>query len=399
MIKDYITKSAFAALMVYSAIYLLAFTLSRLSGSIYFITSSIELFLYTAAFLLIWAIMAVYVAKSDMEGSAFIRFMYMLNKNLQLGIVDIALYVVAFTALKMGGALPAIFDFFPMIICTFLATLANMVNAEGGAPWTVLTTTYPKDGGGEQDHEDDCVKESEKVEYESGEKKSMNYTWMLDPSRGKKLRGNITLQFDSGFIHALRRQNPFYGSSVSYSSIESCIHFMIQYQLSHPETLANLFKIVNYINRMCSREALYEYDRLQFVLDFVQEPCIKYIHDDECQEIGNPAEYFRFPEETLYDQRGDCDCKSMLACMLFYLMGYKVMFLISTKLEHAAICIEYDNRWAKQIPPAYMNGKAITNIDGKQYIYCETTGDGFRIGSISPSRSIDDFEMCIPFEA
>ncbi|MCQ2208050.1 MAG: hypothetical protein MJZ02_07525, partial [Paludibacteraceae bacterium] len=97
------------------------------------------------------------------------------------------------------------------------------------------------------------------------------------------------------------------------------------------------------------------------------------------------------------DRHGDCDCKSFLAATLFHLMGYNVLFLISYKLQHAAICIEYDQRWQPLLQNAKNN--VITEIEGRKYVYCETTSDHFRIGGISPEYTVNDFETKIELRA
>ncbi len=103
----------------------------------------------------------------------------------------------------------------------------------------------------------------------------------------------------------------------------------------------------------------------------------------------------RFPAEVLYDKEGDCDCKSSLAAALFLCLGYKVVFLLSVKLKHAAIGMECKD-------PSLLTQLNVTNIDDvvldyndTKYIYCETTGDGFHLGQIKDKESIKDFETIL----
>lgn len=223
----------------------------------------------------------------------------------------------------------------------------------------------------------------------------ITYSWTLDSARKTKLKGHLILRFNPEEIQEQRMNNPF--AVINHQDAETNLRNMYLYMLNNPRTLMHCADIVKYINRECSRNNVGELDKLQFVLDFVQEPNVKYNYDHDCEEIHYPKEYIRFPDETLYDRHGDCDCKSFLAATLFHLMGYNVLFLISYRLEHAAICIEYDQRWKALLQDAPKN--VTTEIDGRKYVYCETTSDHFRIGGISSEYTVSDFEIKIELRA
>lgn len=243
---------------------------------------------------------------------------------------------------------------------------------------------------------DKKVKEATSLlnEYGGNEKESITYSWKLDSARKTKLKGHLTLRFNPDEIKEQRMNNPFatFNNTNTYG-MESNLRKMYFYMLNHPRTLMHTAEIVKYINRECSKNRIDELDKLQFVLDFVQEPNVKYNYDHDCAEIQYPKEYIRFPDETLYDRHGDCDCKSFLAATLFHLMGYNVLFLISYKLGHAAICIEYDERWKALLQNSMST--VVTEYEGRKYVYCETTSDNFRIGGISPNFTVKDFEIKI----
>lgn len=224
---------------------------------------------------------------------------------------------------------------------------------------------------------------------------SITYSWHLDSARKTKLKGHLILHFSPKEIQDLRNNNPF--ACFPHDSAESNMRKMYFYMLNNPRALIHVSEVVKYINRECSRNNVGELDKLQFVLDFVQEPNVKYNYDHDCAEINYPREYIRFPDETLYDRHGDCDCKSFLAATLFHLMGYNVLFLLSYKLQHAAICIEYDQRWQGLLQNA--KNDVVTEIEGRKYVYCETTSDHFRIGGISPEYTVNDFEIKIELRA
>lgn len=221
----------------------------------------------------------------------------------------------------------------------------------------------------------------------------ITYSWKLDSARKTQLKGHLPLKFDKKEIEEQRMSNPF--AIPNNNGTESNLRKMYFHMLSNPWMLLHCAEIVKYINRECSKNNVGELDKLQFVLDFVQEPNVKYSYDEDCPEIQHPKEYIRFPDETLYDRHGDCDCKSFLAVTLFHLMGYNVLYLLSYKLGHAAICVEYDQRWKAFL----QNKKEVEDVtieyNGSKYVYCETTSDHYRIGGISPDYTVNDFETKI----
>lgn len=227
-----------------------------------------------------------------------------------------------------------------------------------------------------------------------GENVTVQYNWKLDSARNAKLKGLLELTFNTEDIRILREANPYFIPNPNFDNVAN-LRTMYQYMLSHPITIMHIAEIVKYINRECSRAGVGELDKLQFVLDFVQEPNIKYIHDDECEELHNSRQYIRFPDETLFDKHGDCDCKSFLAASIFHVMGYNILYMLSCKLAHAAICIEYDNRWKYLMQDKQSLSDVLVDIGGRRYVFCETTSDGFRIGGIGEGQSVCDFETVL----
>ncbi len=231
-----------------------------------------------------------------------------------------------------------------------------------------------------------------------GEKKQIVYSWSLDSARKIKLKGHLQLSFNTDEIKQLREANPYFIPNPNKDNVDN-LRTMYEYMQSHPRTIKNVAEIVKYINRQCSHNGIGEMDKLQFVLDFVQEPNIKYIHDYDCSEINKSSQYVRFPDETLFDRHGDCDCKSFLAASLFHVMGYNVLFMMSQKLEHAAICIEYDQRWKSFLQDQDDLADVLISIDNRKYVFCETTSDGFRIGGIGQNQSVADFDTVLELKA
>ncbi len=231
-----------------------------------------------------------------------------------------------------------------------------------------------------------------------GEGELRTFSWSLDSPQKTKLKGHLMMRFDPEYIKELRQANPYSNPAGVRDNVTN-LKQMYFYMLNHPKTIMNLVTIVQFINRECSKVGVRELDKLQFVLDFVQEPNIDYAYDEDCPEISNIHEYVRFPDETLYDRRGDCDCKSFLAASLFHLMGYNVLYMLSYKQRHAAICVEYDEKWRGLLQNREKMTDIYMDIAGRKYVFCETTSDGFRIGGIDDDLSVKDFEIILELRA
>ena len=111
--------------------------------------------------------------------------------------------------------------------------------------------------------------------------------------------------------------------------------------------------------------------RANYVLAFVQQ-CIEYQLDSD---FCGKSEYWKYPYETLYDGRGDCEDSSILFCALMKSMGYDSALILYVGEEyvgkgHAAAGVAFDS-----VP-----GGTYYNKNGKHYYFCETTGAGYEVG-------------------
>lgn len=86
-------------------------------------------------------------------------------------------------------------------------------------------------------------------------------------------------------------------------------------------------------------------------------------------------EYFKYPAETLYDMRGDCEDTSILYCALMKHMGYEVALCDYTGDEYMG----RGHMAAAVYVPSRIYG-TYYNIDGKEFYYCETTSDTMKVG-------------------
>lgn len=239
---------------------------------------------------------------------------------------------------------------------------------------------------------EDDVEEQDEVDLDDLHNRI--YEWELDSDTGNKLSGNFAMEFSQSEIDHLRDINPFRTYGKDQHTYEDNIRSIFAYLDSNPSHTKHLRALANYIKTSIESAQLTDLDKYQFALDFVQEPNIKYCIDEESAGIEFAKEYMRIPNETLFDKEGDCDCKSALATALFRAMGKDVLYLISVKLAHAAIAIECNDEWLEYIKPAD-ESHVICEQEGKRFIICETTGDGFRIGHIKDGDSIQDFETKI----
>ena len=222
------------------------------------------------------------------------------------------------------------------------------------------------------------------------------YNWDLDPRFGK-LHGCYTLEFKTEDIEQLREENPFntYGQQGDTHTYDGNIKDMFA-RITKENGMAHILQIADYIKSTVEEAGLTELALIQFALDFVQEPNIRYVVDEQSHSINFANEYMRFPDEVLFDKEGDCDCKSSLAAAIFHALGYNVVVMLSENIGHAAIGIELKEEWLKELQVDDVD-KSVKEYNGKKYLYCETTGDGYRIGQIKDSYSVEDFTTVVEF--
>jgi len=129
-----------------------------------------------------------------------------------------------------------------------------------------------------------------------------------------------------------------------------------------------------------------------FILRFVQEN-VDYSLDNETK---NCAEYWRFPVETLVEQKGDCEDTSVLYAAFMDYLSYDVVLLFykweekSERVGHLAVGIHLSGDY----------GDFVEDVNGKKYYYCETTSESarFKLGVIPdyPTQIKDGPEKIIP---
>ena len=178
---------------------------------------------------------------------------------------------------------------------------------------------------------------------------------------------------------------------MTVADYKNYIRRMMSEILDNENNLLHSKYILQEIKKISSKNELNEMDTLQFVLDFIQES-IEYELDSESRALAMPKEYIRYPDELLFDQKGDCDCKAFLATVFYYLMGYDVILLLSRELGHSAVAVSVKQSEIL----GFINNDRLEDvtieINGRKYYYCETTTDGFMIGDINDGINVDKFE-------
>jgi hypothetical protein len=119
------------------------------------------------------------------------------------------------------------------------------------------------------------------------------------------------------------------------------------------------------LNETSAQMGYGSYDEVSFVLAFVQS--LPYTSDSVTSGYD---EYPRFPIETLVDGGGDCEDTAILFATLTIIMNYGTVY------------INPPNHYAVGILGQNISGGTYWTYNNKTYYYCETTGDGFKIGQL-----------------
>jgi len=126
------------------------------------------------------------------------------------------------------------------------------------------------------------------------------------------------------------------------------------------------------------------YTTVNLVLSLVQT--LPYTSDNV---TTGADEYPRYPLETIYDWGGDCEDTSFFVAAILREMGYDTSLILYkpdiTLPGHMAVGVQGDDGY---LGTSYWDS-------GKAYFYCETTGDGWRMGEI-PQQYKDEQASLYP---
>ena len=330
---------------------------------------------FTAALLLvyfaIWAILRQVKIEASLEGKSFDDFLMLIDRNTGVGGLNNWIVLAAAASLLVSIFIYGS-DFIPLQAAILIGAWVNRkyITKE---PWVVTEASDEEDHLPDwpDDENPDAVPDDTDDTDPGLETVERTFNWNLD-SFFHVVHGELTLKFNPEKIAQLRASNPFRlnpGGSFR-KNVEALMNSCKKNRKVH--------EVLRYIDQKARENGLSEMDTMQFILDFAQKPNIKYELDEKCDEIGNLGEYARYPDETMFDGRGDCDCKAALGAILFREAGYKTAYL--TTSNHAAIAVAFKDKSNADL--VSMADQSLVTKDGYMYFFCETTGDGFKIGEL-----------------
>lgn len=343
------------------------------------------------AYYLLWALVRFIKIDCIENSNSFQPKLDLLNKNLGLGFMNWATVILSIIALYFTFEYYD-YDLMPLIWAIGFGVMVNMTLVGANRPWRISSSYNDADTEDEDEEE-----EAENVENPPGDI-TRNYEWDLDPHYScRQLHGSLSLYFTATEMADMRHCNPFFAQRKDKNDKEYILE-MFHFLKDHRPFLARTRYIAHYISTTIDKQNLMPLDKIQFTLDFIQEPNIQFVNNRDCKIINHYEDYIRYPDETLYDKEAECNSKSLLAAMLFHVMGYNVLYLASRRFRHAGVAIEVSPKdLAEGWYGSHQKVDEITiAYNGKHYIYCETTGDRFRLGATLDGMKLEDFEEIVP---
>ena len=338
-----------------------------------------------AFYFAIWFLVRSIKIEKAQSGNSFQPQLNMLNKTLGNRWADLAIIILSLIAIPLSISFFEL-DFIPLLLAIATGVFINLSVRGVSAPWRVKKSYSEREVKEPNEGMDD---EPDTNQPPAGDL-SNTYDWDLDYD-GMSLHGNIMIRFDSDQIKEQRQNNPFFSQNAIFSMDIARKQFDLLCQRSCYMERTRF--LARYIADMAVKADLAEHIKLQFALDFIQEPNIRFVRDKDSERIQFALQYMRLPDETLFDKEGDYDCKTFLAAMLFHAMGYDVLFMYSSKHDHYAIAVEERFRWTESIWKDVQNKHRI-NREEKWFVLCETTVDDFRVGELLEGITVDDFDAC-----
>ena len=335
-------------------------------------------------YFVIWALLRSIKIERTEGGNSFQPQLDLMNKSIGQRGADICAILMCLIAIPLTISFFE-FDFIPLLLAVLTGIIINKMIPGVGSPWKVKKS-YSDKANNEPEQDDDG--ELVTGQPPAGDISCM-YDWDLDYD-GMNLHGNLSVRFDPDLVREERQNNPFFAQTPIKSM--SVVKKMFDLLCQRRDYMERTRFLAHYIESRAAKVDLAEHIKLQFALDFIQEPNIRFVLDKNSERIQNALEYMRFPDETLFDKEGDYDCKAFFAAMLFYSMGYDVLFLYSSKHDHYAIAVEERYGWTDSIwtDP---RGKHKLQHEDKPYVICETTADHFRVGDLLEGIETEDFDF------
>lgn len=344
----------------------------------------LAIFVLYGFYFVIWGLVRSIKIERTESGDSFQQQLDLMNKSLGQRSIDLLILLLGLLAIPISIFFFEL-DFIPLLMAIVTGVGINMLVKDVASPWKVIKSY--------SDRPNDEPEADEDGEWETNEPPMgdivCTYDWDLD-YEGLSLHGNININFDPDMMREQRQNNPFFSqTAIKSTTVVKKMFDMLCHRKDYMERTRYLAK---YIMDTASRADLAEHVKLQFALDFIQEPNIRFVRDTDSERIQHALQYMRFPDEVLYDKEGDYDCKTFLAAMLYHALGYDVLLLYSSKHDHYCIAVEERYKWTDSIWRDLQNKFKIER-EGKSFVVCETTADRFRLGDLLTGITIDDFDV------
>lgn len=376
--------TAFLSMLIYVLIYLVFYSVYCAALEMPFIGQSWQMGLSVALFYFaVWGVVRQVKIGFAESGFSIQPWLDLLNSKVGIAWITFVIWffsIVSIVVSVCNGENN--YELLPLQVVVIFGLLQNRLQKGKGLsePW-VIRDKYEREKT-EEDAELKLMKPPSGTIQKS-------YEWKLGSRSECERQGQFSMFFDAKDMAIQKHANPFYMQRVDMMMAD-CIKDMYSYLT---ERNVDAMHRVNWVAKciMEQSQELSELDRIQFVIDFVQEPNIKYCLDQYSRSVDYAVNYIRFPDETLYDKEGDADCKSFLAMMIFIAMGYNVVFMHSKIKNHSmiAVCPKNSDCLAEFSKDSKMQMK------GKTYIFCECTGNKFFIGTIADGVKLADFETLV----
>jgi hypothetical protein len=372
--------TAFVSMLFYILIYLLFYSVYCAILEMPFIGQSWQMGLSVALFyFVLWG--AVRQAKISLaeSGISVQPWLDMLNSKVGISWITFVIWffsVVSIVVCIVNGENN--YELLPLQIVVFFGLFVNKLQKGRGIsePWLIC------------DKYERPVSDTKKELKQPTGTIQKSYEWELGAVSKKECYGQISMFFDVKEMAIQRQANPFYMQRMDMPMAE-CIKEMYHYLTErNDEALHRVEWIAKCI--LDQSKDLTELERIQFIIDFVQEPNIKYCLDQDSRNVNYAVSYIRYPDETLFDKEGDADCKAFLATMIFVVMGYKVVFLHSRIKKHSVVAV-----CPKETDISSFGEDSILRMRGVSYLLCECTGDDFFIGHTISGIKQSDFETMV----
>jgi hypothetical protein len=207
------------------------------------------------------------------------------------------------------------------------------------------------------------------------------FAWSYRRLNGETLSFRVCVNLSSSSVAALMASNPFSDGTAATTPLAA-----VAARLVNEGASFEIRQLGRQFIDLAIQHEFSVYEEVDNALSFVQR-VIEYKTDEETKG----KEYWRWPLETLADEVGDCDCKSILAGALFKAIFLltpeaeqrEVVLLLSDKERHMALAVEAP----EGLPVGYLR------LDGRSYFYCESTAAGMRVGEVPPGLDVSSFTV------